>query len=163
MQDPRSVERLRHGDVATLKRLFKANHAKLYPLAYRLTKSREAAGDVIRRAFRGLWEERTDLDVFEPLGLRLVQRTYTEAMAYRGEQNITDFAVASERYNGNDGVLTEIESIDSEDRLSYLLFVVDGYSFRELAKAMDKSVEEVQLSVGRALASLQEVPEERDS
>lgn len=160
MQDPRSVERLRHGDVATLKRLFKANHAKLYPMAYRLTKSREAAGEVIRRAFRRLWEERADLDAFEPLDLRLVQGTYDEALAYRDERGVTGFTVTPDRLHNQNGNVAEIEHIDAEDLLNYLFFIVDGYSFRELARARGLAAEEVQLSVGRALAALQEVPQD---
>ena len=155
MQDPRSVERLRHGDIATLKRLFKANYAKLYPLAFRLTKNRDAAGIVIRQTFRRLWESRDDLDVFEPLDLRLVHDTYAEAMAYREENGVTGFAIDPERVKEN-GSLAETEDIDADDRLNYVLFVVDGYSFRELARARESAIEDVQLSVGRALTVLKE-------
>jgi DNA-directed RNA polymerase specialized sigma24 family protein len=158
MQDPRSVERLRNGDVASLKRLFKANHAKLYPLAYRLTKNRDAAGLVIRQAFQRLWEGRDDLDVFEPLDLRLVHDTYVEAMAYRKDNGVTGFAIDPERVKSN-GSLSEIEGIDADDSLNYMLYVVDGYSFRELARAHESSVEDVQLSVGRALTALREKQE----
>lgn len=163
MQDPRSVERLRHGDVATLKRLFKANHAKLYPMAYRLTRSREGAGEVIRRAFRRLWEDRSKLDVFEPVYSRLVNGTFAEAMAYRDENGITGFAVSPDRLQGKEPLIPpEIDNIDAADQLNYLLFVVDGYSFRELARARKSTVEEIQLSIGRALASLQESVEPQD-
>jgi DNA-directed RNA polymerase specialized sigma24 family protein len=157
MQDPRSVERLRHGDVATLKRLFKANHAKLFPMAYRLTGDRDASENVIREAFRRLWEERADLDVFEPLDLRLVERTFDAATAYRNGNGITGFALKPDR-GIQDDALPELQNIADEDLLNYLLFVVDGYSFRELARATGSKIEEVQASVGRALVSLQEEP-----
>lgn len=161
MQDPRSVERLRRGDVSTLKRLFKANHAKLYPLAYRLTRSREGAGLVIRKSFARLWDERAQLDVFEPLDIRLVQRVYAEALEYRAENGITGFAVEPERLHGN-GRGAEVDLIPPDDRLNYLLFIVDGYSFRELALAFGSSVEDIQLSIGRALTALKELPESYD-
>lgn len=162
MQDPRSVERLRNGDVATLKRLFKANYAKLYPMAFRLTQSRDAAGDVIRAAFRGLWGDRAELDVFEPLDAKLVQRTYANAIAYRKEHDVRGFSGSSPLADKN-GSVPELEHIPEEDRLPYLLFVVDGYSFRELARAFGTTVEAVQVSVGRAMASLKETPEFRES
>ncbi|MGA7306381.1 MAG: hypothetical protein WBW88_15995 [Rhodothermales bacterium] len=158
MQDPRSVERLRHGDVATLKRLFKANYAKLYPMAFRLTQDREAAGSVIRAAFKGLWADRAELDVFEPLDMKLVERTYAEAVAYRTENGVTGFTASGLRTDQSVPV-PEIEEIADEDRLKYLLFVVDGYSFRELARAFGSSIEDVQVSVGRALTMLKEAPE----
>lgn len=158
MQDPRSVERLRHGDVVTLKRLFKANYAKLYPMAFRLTQDREVAGNVIRAAFKGLWADRAELDVFEPLDMKLVERTYAEAMAYRTENGVTGFAASGLR-TGQSIPVPEIEEIADEDQLKYLLFVVDGYSFRELARAFDSSIEDVQVSVGRALTRLKEAPE----
>lgn len=126
-------------------------------MAYRLTKSREGADDVIRRAFRRLWEERSELDVFEPISSRLVNGTYAEAMAYRDENGVTGYAVTPDRLQGKaPGIPEEIENLDTEDQLNYLLFVVDGYSFRELARARDYSEDEVQLSIGRAMASLQE-------
>lgn len=155
MQDPRSVEKLRQGDAATLKRLFKANYAKLFPMAFRLTCSRESAGDVIRSAFKRLWETRRDLDVFEQIDLRLVRNTYAEAIAYREANGVTGYATGGVEGKSADA-LAELAAIPAEDRLNYLLFVIDGYSFKELARAYDTSVEEVQLSVGRALVSLRE-------
>ena len=157
MQDPRSVDKLRHGDVTTLKSLFKANYAKLYPMAFRLTRDRAAAGLVIRNAFKQLWSERADLDRFESVDTRLVRHTYLEAVRYREENEITGFSVNSDpERTGEDGV-AELADIPDDDQLKYLLFVVDGYSFRELARAFDVSEEDIQLSVGRALTKLKEV------
>ena len=155
MQDPRSVEKLRQGDAVTLKRLFKANYAKLYPMAFRLTCSREAAGEVIRLAFKRLWESRRDLDVFEQIDLRLVRYTYAEAVTYRDANGVTAYATGGAE-GKFDEVLSELSQIPPGDLLNYLLFVIDGYTFKELARAYETNVEEIQLSVGRALASLQE-------
>jgi len=141
-----------------LKRLFKANYAKLYPMAYRLTQSREAAGDVIRMAFKGLWSDRAELDAFEPLDVKLVQRTYANAIAYRKQHGVTGYSGSSPLAEST-GSVPELQAIDEDDRLKDLLFAVDGYSFRELARAFASTVEEMQLAVGRALACLKEAPE----
>lgn len=157
MQDPRTVEKLRRGDVATLKRLFKSNHAKLYPMAYRLTRSRDAAGATIRKVFSRLWEDREELDVFEPLDVGLVQRTYAEAMAYRAEHAVDGFEMTSHRVPEGSEIATELDKIPAQDLLGYLLFTVDGYTFRELAVSFGVSIDDVKLSIGRAMVTLKGV------
>ena len=79
-------------------------------------------------------------------------------MAYREENGVTGFAIDPERVKEN-GSLAETEDIDDDDRLNYVLFVVDGYSFRELARARESAIEDVQMSVGRALTALKEKQE----
>ena len=154
MQDPRSVERLRKGDVATLKRLFKANYSQLYPLAYRLTGDGDAAGTVIRRAFQVLWADRENLDVFDPLDLILLRATYLEAQEYRTANGIGATTVFADTISDSEDVPIDLGMIPDEHRLQYLLFVVDGYSVRELARVFDVSAEELQLSIGKALLAL---------
>lgn len=153
MQDPKSVERLRHGDGATLKRLFKANYASLYPLVYRLTRSREAAEQVIHDAFKQLWDDRKELDPFETIFLRLVSYAHDLAVSYRAENQVSGIEIGA-RSSRAEEVAQQLEAVPEQDRLMYLLHIIDGYSSRELARAFDMTEDAVRESVGSALFAL---------
>ncbi len=161
MQDPRSIERLRRGDGSTLKRLFKANYAKLFPLALRLTRDEAATREMIRASFKQLWDERKELGRFEVIGLRLLRHTFEQSMEFRRVHVITGVEFHSRM--GDDGDVEAILSdIGERERLIYLLHLVDGYSTRELAKAFDVEEEEILEAVGQALMALDERLENRD-
>jgi DNA-directed RNA polymerase specialized sigma24 family protein len=156
MQDPRSVERLRRGDVSALKRVFKSNHSKLYPLVFRLAHDQEATDHLIREAFRRLWSDRRDLHPFEVLELRLMAYAKELATEY-GSEHGKDGIAYSIRHPKDESVVNVLEKLPERERLFYVLSVVDGYSARELASAFDLQVEEVRELVGAALLKLDEI------
>lgn len=153
MQDPKSVEKLRHGDVATLKRLFKANHAKLYPLVFRLTRDRRAADEIIRDAFKRLWTNRKDIEPLETIFLRLISYSSELSDAYRREHGVTGIEGGA-RTDAGQEIVGQLTKLPENVRLIYLLHVVDGYSVREIARAFGKSDEETRETIGQALILL---------
>ena len=163
MQDPQSVDRLRRGDGSTLKRLFKANHARLYPLAVRLTRDNDAADEVIRAAFRKLWSVRKELDRFETIDGRLIRYVYEFATDYRTEHGITGIESVG-RSEDADLVVAQLNGIEERERLVYLLRIVDGYSVRELSRAFEIDEEVVQQAIGSAMVMLnREFDRDQDS
>jgi RNA polymerase sigma-70 factor (ECF subfamily) len=153
MQDPKSVERLRHGDVATLKRLFKANHAKLYPLVFRLTRDRQVTDEIIRDAFKKLWADRKEIEPLETIFLRLIKYCSDFAQAYRNEHGIAGIEGGA-RTDAGQNLIRQLDKLPENTRLDYLLHVVDGYSVREISRAFGKSEDETKESIGRALVLL---------
>jgi DNA-directed RNA polymerase specialized sigma24 family protein len=153
MQDPSSVSRIRRGDGGTLKRLFKANHPRLYAVAYRLTQDADAADQVVRGAFLRLWKKRDELEPLDVLFLRLVDYTHELALEYRVEHNVTGLECES---SGGDGemIVQQINGLPEEERLTYLLHIADGYTIRELSRAFRKSENDIREIVGRALVGL---------
>lgn len=160
MQDPKSVERLRRGDGATLKRLFKANYASLYPLVHRMTRSRKASEQVIHDTFKRLWAHRKELDPFETVFLRLLSYAHDLAVKYRTDNQVTGIESGARSSRGEE-IAGQLEVIPERDRLMYLLHIIDGYSARELARAFDMTEDEVRESVGAALVALDEEFEKR--
>jgi len=153
MQDPRLVTRLRQGDIGALKRLFKSNHTVLYPLVYRLTRSRDAADAIIRSAFRQLWTDRKELEPLEVLFLRLLGYAYAFATEYRSANNITGIESGA-RTSAGEEIASQLSKLPEEERLVYLLHIVDGYSIRELSKAFDTTEDHIREVVGSALVAL---------
>lgn len=155
MQDPTSVEKLRRGEAATLKRLFKSDHAKLYPLVFRLTRDQDAANDVIKRAFLQLWEDRQELDALEVLFLRLVGYARGLANEFRAENDVRGIE-SSARTSAGDAAAERLATLPEREHLLYVLHTVDGYSIRELSKAFDQSEADVRAIIGKAMVMVDE-------
>lgn len=155
MQDPKSVSRLRQGDIATLKRLFKSNHSGLYALVFRLTQDREATDTVIRSAFSQLWSDRKELDPLEVIFLRLIRYGYVLSMEYRKKNDVVGLASGA-RTEAGEEIARRLSALPEENRLVYLLHIVDGYSIRELASAFDGTEASVRDVLGSALVLLDE-------
>ena len=153
MQDPRSVTRLRQGDIGTLKRLFKSNHNGLYPFVYRLARNGDAADEIIRSAFKKLWADRKELEKLEVLFLRLLGYAHTFAMEYRTANNVTGIE-SSPRTSRGEEVASLLSRLPEEEHLVYLLHIVDGYSIRELSEAFHSTEDHMREVVGSALVAL---------
>lgn len=159
MQDPRSVEKLRRGDVATLKRIFKTNHSKLFPLVLRFTHDPAVADDIILETFQKLWQERRELDRFEVLDLRLLRNARELAAKYAADHAIREIALTFRDARG-ETVAEVLEKLPTRERLLYLLHFVDGYSIRELASAFHQEEMQIRREVGAALALLDDALED---
>ena len=153
MQDPKSVTNLRQGDIGTLKRLFKSNHAGLYPLAFRLTRDAGTADEIIRASFEGLWADRAKLDPLEVIFNRLLSYVFERASAYRSANNITGIESGA-RTTAGEEIEEKLGKLPEEQRLMYLLRVVDGYSVRELSRAFGSPEKQVEELVGTAMVAL---------
>lgn len=153
MQDPRSVTRLRQGDIGTLKRVFKSNHNALYPFVYRLTRDRNATDEIIRSAFKQLWADRKELEQFGVLFHRLLSYAHAFATEYRTANNITGIETSARTSEG-EKVSALLSRFPEEERLVYLLHIVDGYSVRELSEALGSTEDHIREVVGSALVAL---------
>ena len=162
MQDPRTVQRLRKGDGNVLKRLFKTHFGDLYPMAFRLTHTEEAAGEVIRAAFTTLWNQRDTLDPFEPLSQILTKYVYEAANAYRHANGLVGIASVDAESDPDPSVARCLDRLDERQRLVYMLCVVDGYSFKNLARAFDTTKVAVQEEVGEVLIALDTILQEEE-
>ncbi|MFC2085609.1 sigma factor-like helix-turn-helix DNA-binding protein [Bacteroidota bacterium] len=97
-----------------------------------------------------------DLDPLEVIDLRLLAYAYSRSMEYRADHYITGIEFSTKASQGEE-VMRQLDSIQEDERLIYLLHVVDGYSVREIARAYGKSEDTTREMIGAALVSLDNV------
>jgi DNA-directed RNA polymerase specialized sigma24 family protein len=154
MQDPQTVARIRRGDGSALKRLFKSNFSNCYALAYRVTGSDESARACVQRAFENLWEERESIDPFNVIDLSLLREVFLASTAHRKE-NPSQIAVYSHDRQVLPSLVSELKDMDEVTRLVFLLWAADGFTYRQIARAVGLSEDAVKQKMGGALSRLE--------
>lgn len=155
MLDPKVVARLKRGDGAALKSIFKNQSGRLYALAYRLTGHKATADQLVRDVFQDLWKRRDEIDPLVQLEGALMRETFLRAQQlHGGELRVFVPRSADPQL---EPILAALEDMDALPRLVYLLFAVDGYDHRDISRILDVSRDTVLMYFGNALESLETV------
>lgn len=155
MLDPKVIGRLKRGDGAALKKLFKSHAGKLYSLAYRLTGDRTQADLVVRGVFQELWKRRTEIDPLVQLDGALMRETFLSAKELQG--GVLEVHVPLSGDPQLEPLLDALERMSNLPRLIFLLYAVDGFDHKDIARTLDVPRETVLSYLGKALEDMEDV------
>jgi RNA polymerase sigma-70 factor, ECF subfamily len=169
MHTPRSaadlVERTRAGDPGALAELYARHGQALMALAYRLTRSREDAEDVLHDVFLGLpealrrYEEQGALESWLK---RVTARVALSRLRVRDRSREVDLddALPSSTSAGADrltdlvAVQHAVDALPHTLRVVFVLREIEGYSHAEIADLLDISTSASEVRLHRALRAL---------
>jgi DNA-directed RNA polymerase specialized sigma24 family protein len=156
MQDPNIIGRLRKGDGGALKSLFRSSADRAHTLAQRMTGDAEIAGKVVQAVFEELWHKRRDVDPMQDVASRILRETYVCVRALQKEKNLPICGVPKSSNPELQALIGRLGSIGDMERLVYLLLTTDGFSKREVSRALDVSDEATTTLHAKALQALHE-------
>ncbi|HWZ57335.1 MAG TPA: sigma-70 family RNA polymerase sigma factor [Gemmatimonadaceae bacterium] len=171
--EPALVERVRAGDRTAFGAIFSAYGASLYSYAYRFTRSRPAAEELVHDVFARIWEKRRDWRVAS-VGAYLHGAVRRRALNYLRHQSTVDAWGLEQRVQVTADGAAYQESADDRllvndlaaaatkalDRLSprmreaYLLHRQHHLSYSEIAMVLGVTPKAVEMQIGRALKAL---------
>jgi RNA polymerase sigma-70 factor (ECF subfamily) len=151
--------------------LFLAHYARLCQFAYRITRSRAAAEDIVQDLFLALWSRQGALDLADPLPylyasvrnraithgrrerwrfLTLTSRAadlVSERSPAAEESDLGELTVALER---------AVQALPGRRRLIFTLHREQHLTYAEIAATLEISIKTVETQMGRALKSLRQ-------
>ena len=159
------LARARNGDATALTELYYTHAGALFTLAYRLTKSREEAEDIVHDLFVGLpealrkYEERGSAGAWlKRIAARLALtrlRTLKRFPEIDVQQLTDTFTTSSEQISIEGiGLAQAIDSLPEPLRRVFLLKEVEGFSHAEIAGLLGISVSASQVRFHRAVRAL---------
>jgi RNA polymerase sigma-70 factor (ECF subfamily) len=165
----RAVERLRHGDLSALELIYDWHADALYRLAYRLTRSRHDAEDIVHDVFVGLadaartYRERGRLGGW--LRTHVIHRAIDEQRrARRRVTSIHRLSVSAAEYQSasNDPIVREridaaVAALSPNLRVVFILRAVDELPHARIAALLGISVPSVEVRYFRAVCALRKV------
>ena len=151
--------------------LFNTWYQPLCQFAYRYTKDTQASEDIVQNIFVELWQNRTRLGILRSPKNYLYIATRNGCISYlrkekRGQDTIAhaelelEFPVDPDK--GMDLVFRQTRLKKAIDRLPrkmrevFLLNKMEGLTFTEIAKYLDRSPKTIEKQVARALKLLKE-------
>lgn len=165
-----TIASLRQGDRQAFTLIYEHYWEKLFVVAYRRLRDREAAEEMVQNVFTSLWARREKLSIEKSLGaylgasLKYEVLNYLRAQAVRERYAMEQMATApaGDEYTGQ--VLSfeelrqrmdeEISKLPEKCRLVFTLSKLEGYSNKEIAEQLDISPKTVEAHMGKALKTL---------
>ncbi|MCE5173844.1 MAG: sigma-70 family RNA polymerase sigma factor [Bacteroidales bacterium] len=159
-----------HGDRNAQRKLYELYSGKMMGVCLRYCKDKETAKDLLHDGFLKIY---THLDSFEGKGSfegwmrRIMVNTALESLRKQNDEGYCiDIEEAFTLTNGDYGVLEKmqaeelvrtIQKLPKTYRTAFNLFVVEGYSHKEIAKAMNITESSSRVYLTRAKQMLQEM------
>lgn len=175
------VERAKRGDVEAFEQLISHHEKTVYNIAYRLTGNHEDASDIAQEAFIRAYSSLADFrgdSSFATWLYRIVNNACLDELRRRKRQKVTylDQAVemddgevsrqiadtadgpeqALERVELQRAVQESILELDEEYRVVLVMRELQGYSYNEIAEALDLNLGTVKSRLSRARGALKE-------
>lgn len=165
-----TIASLQQGDRKAFTLIYEAYWEKLFVVAYRRLRDREAAEEMVQNVFTSLWWRREKLAIEKSLSAYLGASLKYEVLNYLRAQAVREryaqeqlaTAPAGDEYTGQ--VLSfeelrqrmdeEISKLPEKCRLVFTLSRLEGYSNKEIAEQLDISPKTVEAHMGKALKSL---------
>lgn len=160
-----------HGDEAAFAELYQATSAKLFGVALRILRSREAAEDVVQDAYFKVWERAGDFDpkIAAPVTwlAAIVRNRALDELRRRAARPAADVGELDElpsddehpveiigRREDVDRLLRCLEGLEPDKRQMVRLAYLDGMSREALAKRFDRPEGTIKTWLYRSLAML---------
>jgi len=159
------------GDEAAFAALYQAAGAKLYAVALRILRSREAAEDVVQDSFFKVWERAGDFDpkLAAPITwmAAIVRNRALDEVRRRGNRPAADVSELDEiagddehpveaigRREDVERLMRCLEGLEPDKRQMVRLAYLDGMSREALAKRFDRPEGTIKTWLHRSLAQL---------
>ncbi|MEM9834863.1 MAG: sigma-70 family RNA polymerase sigma factor [Bacteroidota bacterium] len=143
---------------------------RLYRLALRLVGEGAEAEDVVQETMIKIWEKRTDLDEIHNLEgwcMRLVRNLGIDKLRSRQRKGLTSLDQAALMQENGAGPARQLEGKDAMEQLQKMLQnlpeqrrlvvqlrEIEGLSYKEIAAALDISVDQVKTDIHRGRQQL---------
>ncbi len=170
MSNEQLVEACLKGDSRAQKMLFEKYGPKLYGVCMRYSKSQEEAQDMLQDGFVKIFEKLTSYKgegSFEGWMRRIMVNTCLDEIRrtkkYQGNVDIDDYSYS---LTTNESVLSELAAKDLLKILQHIpvgyrtvfnLYVIEGYSHKEIAEELEITVSTSKSQFSRAKAMLREI------
>ncbi len=162
--------KIKNGDSKAFKKFFDAHHAELFRYLSRRGVAREAAEDLIQKAFVYVWEHRTKIDESKSLRAYLFKIAYTRMLnlfrdtdKFSRDDEVMDVAVSPASYEP-DGEINQrelhealkkaINAMPEKRQQVFRLCFMQEFSYKEAAEFMEVSVKTIENHMTLALKDL---------
>lgn len=161
MTDEAAVGRILAGDIDVFEIVVKRYSAKLQSYVSQRLYKKEEADDIVQTSFIKLYKNLSRFDRRKPLYPYLMQITRNELFTYYRKNKITvplNDEVEHEASTPEQG--TEVDSLEllaglKSDHKHALLWFVEGYSYKEIAKKLGKPLNTIRTIIRRARLFIQ--------
>ena len=169
MEDSRFIELLREGDPLSFEILFQKYYVRFYNFVFNLTKSSQAAEDIIQNVFMKIWINRRNLrpdqsihNYIYVLSKREMLNHIRDRKAYVQVERLVMTEQPSEEVTDQNMALRELDDrirkfiadMPEQRRKVFLLSRYKGLTNKEIANMMGLSVRTVDRHINLALTSL---------
>lgn len=152
--DHELIVQLQQGEIAAFNRIYEKYHQALYRNIVKVTKSSEAAADLLQDVFVTLWERRADLVQDKSLGGWLFVISFHKAVNYvkkeltdqKTRSRVLRLSEKSEEEQGPDsyevqyGLLQRaISELSPQKQKIFILCKLEGKSYEEAARSLNIS------------------------
>jgi RNA polymerase sigma-70 factor (ECF subfamily) len=174
---PVSVERIRQGDVNEYERLFRSCYKRLCIYAENIIRNRVEAEEIVCNLFVRIWEKREQLSVRGSMESYIVSAVHHEAVNYLKHAEVEERYREKVRYQlkhldllnpeGADTPLTDmldkelyeliekaIQTLPRQCREVFVLHMMDGLSYEDVAVKLDVSINTVRTQITRAMKKM---------
>jgi len=150
-------------------RLVRSHYGRLCAFAFRMTRSHEAAEDVVHDVLLRIWRERERFDFNDPLAYlyrsirnrvisanrhKVIQSTVLVRLAGERVASTPDAALEAERDELSLAVARAVDSLPERCRLIFTMNREQGLSYPEIARVLDLSPKTVENQMSRAFKLL---------
>lgn len=158
--DEQLLEGIRCGDINIMRHLYDSYYALLCNFAYRFTKDKEPAKDIVSDIFLNIWLKREKIDISTSLRAYLYAAVRNHSINYlktasrnylristQDEDESWDIASEDEFYKtieSDETVEKILSKLPDRKRLVFKLKVIDGLKYKEIAEILSISVNTIQ-------------------
>lgn len=162
--------KIRNGDQKAFKKFFEAHHDELFRYLRQRGVAKEAAEDLIQKAFVYIWEHRDKIEESKSLRAYLFRIAYTRMLnlfrdneKYDRDQELPDIPSSSfetdqdlYRQELHDTIQKAISYMPEKRQHVFRLCFLEQFTYKEAAETLKVSVKTIENHMGLALKDLRE-------
>lgn len=157
--DERILERIKSGDISAMKYLFESYYVLLCNFAYRFTKDKDSAKDIVSDVILNIWLNKDSMIIVSSLRSYLYVSVRNRSLNYlktagRNYIRLSDhdddsFDIASENefykaIESDEEVEKILSKLPDRKKLVFKLKIIDGLKYKEIAEILSISENTVQ-------------------
>ncbi len=162
--------KIKNGDQKAFKKFFDSHHAELFRYLRQRGVAKEAAEDLIQKAFIYIWENRDKINEYKSLRAYLFQIAYTRMLnlfrdneKYDRDQELPDLSSSEFKTDQNlhqqelsHAIESAISAMPEKRQQVFRLCFLQEFTYKDAAQTLEVSVKTVENHMGLALKDLRE-------
>lgn len=162
--------KIKNGDQKAFKKFFDSHHAELFRYLRQRGVAKEAAEDLIQKAFIYIWENRDQINEHKSLRAYLFRIAYTRMLnlfrdneKYDRDQELPDLSSSEfktdqeiHRQELNQTIENAISAMPEKRQQVFRLCFLQEFSYKDAAQTLEVSVKTIENHMGLALKDLRE-------
>lgn len=162
--------KIKNGDQKAFKKFFDAHHGELFRYLRQRGVAKEAAEDLIQKAFIYIWENRAKIEEHKSLRAYLFRIAYTRMLnmfrdneKYDRDQELPDLPSSSfntdrdlHRQELHNTIEKAISSMPEKRQHVFRLCFLEEFTYKDAAETLEVSVKTIENHMGLALKDLRE-------